>query len=65
MVRPENFGVSVAEDGAVEKAAAFATTRCNELALAIQHILQGINLKPCAFMARALINHHNPIKSQF
>ena len=42
----------------VEKAAAFATTWCNELAVAIQHILHEMNLETGAFMARALISHH-------
>ena len=40
----------------VEKAAAFATTRCNELA--VQHILEEMNLEAGAFMAKALISRH-------
>ena len=49
----------------VQKADDFATTRCNELAVAIHHILQGMNLKMCAFMARALISRRNSINGQF
>ena len=40
----------------VEKAAAFATTWSNELAVVVQHILQEMNLETGAFMAGVLIS---------
>ena len=44
----------------VEKAAAFATTCSNELAVVVQHILQEMILKTGAFMAKALISRQGP-----